>query len=292
MLEEEGPLPPIERDKIFFAIDNGMTWASTEFAYVRGFKDARLTEVISEKKLAQDLAENLKNEQNQREKFFSTVTHDMRNPLSVARASAEMLIRRTADPSAIQKCAHKIITSIDRSNQMIKDLLDSNRLRSGGKLALHRDFCDLSKLILDVCDDLSDVYGPRFRIESLPTVKGKFDCSGMRRMLENLMVNAIKYGAKDKKVSVTLELQSGEIRIHVHNEGHPIPLKEQASLFDPHYRSETAKESTQHGWGIGLTLVKGIAEGHDGKVEVSSSKDAGTTFTIILPYIEKIKKVA
>lgn len=292
LLEENGPLPLIERDKIFFAIDNGIIQAATEFAYNRGFKDARLIQEISEKKLAQELAEDLRNEQKQREKFFSTVTHDMRNPLSIARASAEMLTKRPLDQVTIQKYARKILTSIDRSNQMIKDLLDSNRLKSGGKLSLHRENCDLSSLIKNVCDDLTDVYGARFRISSLPSVTGMFDCNGMKRALENLMVNAIKYGANDKRISVSLKLNKREVRILVHNEGNPIPLKDQASIFDPNYRTEIARRGEQQGWGIGLTIVKGIAEAHDGKVEVSSSKEAGTTFSIILPYSSEDQKIA
>lgn len=292
LLEEDGPLPLIERDKIFFAIDNGIIQAATEFAYNRGFKDARLIQEISEKKLAQELAEDLRNEQKQREKFFSTVTHDMRNPLSIARASAEMLTKRPLDQVTIQKYARKILTSIDRSNQMIKDLLDSNRLKSGGKLSLHRENCDLSSLIKNVCDDLTDVYGDRFRISSLPSVTGMFDCNGMKRALENLMVNAIKYGANDKRISVSLKLNKREVRILVHNEGNPIPLKDQASIFDPNYRTEIARRGEQQGWGIGLTIVKGIAEAHDGKVEVSSSKEAGTTFSIILPYSSENQKIA
>lgn len=292
LLEQDGPLPPIERDKIFFAIDNGMIQAATEFAYHRGFKDARLTEEISEKKLAQDLAAELKNEQKQREKFISTITHDMRNPLSIARASAELLSRRALDHVTVQKYASKILTSIDRSNQMIKDLLDSNRLKSGGKLSLHREDCDLSTLIKDVCDDLNDVYGTRFRIDPLPSVRGRFDSNGMKRALENLMVNAIKYGAKDKPISISLKISQREVCIQVHNEGNPIPLKDQASLFDPYYRTETARKGKQQGWGIGLTLVKGIAEAHEGKVKVSSSKDAGTTFSIILPYSSENHKIA
>jgi len=68
----------------------------------------------------------------------------------------------------------------------------------------------------------------------------------------------------------------------VHNEGNPIPLKDQASLFD-YYQRANAQEGNQQGWGIGLTLVKGIAEAHGGKVEVRSSEEEGTTFSIILP---------
>ncbi|WPU66503.1 sensor histidine kinase [Peredibacter starrii] len=281
-LEEDGTFPAIERDKILFAIDNGMTQAATEFAYERGFKDARLSKEISAKNLALDEANFLRNERKQRETFFSTVTHDMRNPLSIIKSSAEMIVKRPDDLPSVLKYANKIIKNIDRSNVMIKDLLDSKMLRSGGKLSLQKVECDLGSIIKETCEDLSEVYGPRFKTEKIPTVKGRFDCSGLKRALENLMINAIKYGAPDKPIKVSLNQTKTELCIQVHNEGNPIPLKDQASLFEYYHRSNV-QNGSQLGWGIGLTLVKGIAEGHDGKVEVRSSKDEGTTFFIILP---------
>lgn len=282
VLEEDGPLPKIERDKIFFAIDNGLTQAATEFAVLRGFKDARLTEEITAKNLALDQAKNLIDDQKLREIFFSTVTHDMKNPLSVARASAEMLSKKSSDPAVVQKYALKIMSSIDRSILMIRDLLDVHRLRSGGKLSLQKMHCDLSVIVRETFEDLSDVYGPRFRIHSLSTVEGFFDCQGIKRALENLLTNAIKYGSKDAAVTIALNLTDSEIKIQVHNEGNPIPLKDQSILFEHQHRA-SADEGSQQGWGIGLTLVKGIAEAHDGKVKVNSSKEEGTTFSIILP---------
>lgn len=282
VLEEEGPLPIIERDNIFIAIDNGITQAATEFALRRGFKDARLSEEISAKNLALGEANDLRVERKQREQFFSTVTHDMRNPLSIAKASAELIVRRPSDPDAVRKQALRIIKSIDRSNLMIKDLLDSNRLRSGGRLSLQKEECDLNDLIKECCDNLSQVYGSRFKIHSHASVKGLFDRNGLMRALENLMTNAVKYGSVDRPITISLNKSQAEICLKVHNEGTPIPLKDQASLFEYHKRA-SAQEGTQQGWGIGLTLVKGIAEAHDGKVEVESSAEDGTTFSIILP---------
>lgn len=282
VLEKDGPLPSIERDNIFFAIDNGMTQAATEFAYNRGFKDARLTEEITAKKLALVEVNDLRAERKHREQFYSTVTHDMRNPLSIAKASAELIIRRPSDPDAIKKYANKILKSIDRSNLMIKDLLDSNRLRSGGKLSLQKEECDLTVLIKETCDDLSQVYEKQIQTGTLPSVQGRFDCSGIKRALENLITNAVKYGSDDRPILISLGQSKTEVCLQVHNEGNPIPLKEQASLFD-YYQRSNAQEGTQQGWGIGLTLVKGIAEAHGGKVEVRSSEEEGTTFSIILP---------
>ena len=282
VLEETRPLPSIERENIFFAIDNGMTQAATEFALNRGLKDARLNEEITAKKLALIEVDDLRSQKEQREQFFSTVTHDMRNPLSIARASAELIVRRPADSEKVRKHALKIIKSIDRSNLMIIDLLDSNRLRSGGKLSLQKKDCDLSDMIRETCEDLSQIYGKQLVLKPLPLIKGLFDCHGLRRALENLITNAVKYGSVDRPITISLEKTNSNACIRVHNEGHSIPLKDQIILFDP-YQRLNAQYGNQQGWGIGLTLVKGIVEAHDGKVELKSSDEEGTTFSIILP---------
>lgn len=283
LLEEMGPLTPPERDNLLFAIDNGLTQAATEFSHNRGFKDARLSEEINAKNIALNEVNSLRDEGKKREQFFSTVTHDMRNPLSIAKASAEIILKRTLDRETLRKHVVRIIKSIDRSNLMIQDLLDSNKLRSGGKIFLKKEECDLSAIIKEACEDLSQVYGTRFKLEDFPAIKGRFDCNGLKRALENLLTNAIKYGANNRPITVSLEETKTEIQIHVHNEGNPIPLEKQESLFKLYHRSE-AQEETQQGWGIGLALVKGIAEAHDGKIEVRSSKEEGTRFSIILPH--------
>jgi signal transduction histidine kinase len=71
--------------------------------------------------------------------------------------------------------------------------------------------------------------------------------------------------------------------IAVHNDGSPISPEDQSKLFDAFKRTDSARRGGQHGWGLGLTLVKGIAESHGGSVSVESAAGRGTTFTIMLP---------
>jgi signal transduction histidine kinase len=84
-------------------------------------------------------------------------------------------------------------------------------------------------------------------------------------------------------VTVTLSQQGEQVELAVHNLGRPIPEEEQAILFQHFTRTKSAETSGKKGWGIGLTLVKGVAEAHGGSVQVESTPAHGTTFRVRLP---------
>jgi signal transduction histidine kinase len=92
--------------------------------------------------------------------------------------------------------------------------------------------------------------------------------------------NAIKYGAADRPIDVAIAAGRSGVTLSVHNEGPPLAPEEQAQLFVPFRRGRRGR---QPGWGLGLTLVKACAEAHGGRVEVRSSVEEGTTFSLHLP---------
>jgi signal transduction histidine kinase len=115
------------------------------------------------------------------------------------------------------------------------------------------------------------------------TIEGFWSSSAIRRILENLCGNSVKYGAPHRPVTVSLEEEGGKVKLQVHNEGMPIPTTELPHLFEPFRRSSAARASGKRGWGLGLTLVKGLVEAQGGSVSVSSSEAQGTLFTVVLP---------
>ena len=112
---------------------------------------------------------------------------------------------------------------------------------------------------------------------------GQWSHDGVQRILENLCNNALKYGAENAEVTVTLEeLEEGAL-LSVNNKGPVISPEDQITLFEPHTRTSSAIESKKQGWGLGLTLVKGLTESHGGSVRVESNERQGTTFVVYLP---------
>lgn len=229
------------------------------------------------------LVEHLESERTLREQFVSGLSHDLRTPLTAARLSAQLLAKEI-DPASLQgRQARRVVQGIDRTEQMISDLLDANRIQAEQGVSLKIEACDLVAMVKSTLSELNVFLGDRIRLSCSQSIEGFWDCRALRRVLENLVNNAEKYGCKDEPILVILAELAGRVEISVHNRGNPISTDDQKTLFCQFRRSSNAIQSGQRGWGIGLALVRGIAEAHGGSVKVSSSREAGTLFSVSIP---------
>jgi signal transduction histidine kinase len=178
---------------------------------------------------------------------------------------------------------NRVIENITRADRMIFDLLDVSRIKAGERLPLKIQNLDIQLLIQQTLQDLTTIYGDRFVFHSQPKIRGNWSPHDIRRLIENLASNAVKYGYPNTPIQVRLKQSGGYVQIEVHNEGNPLDKKNLVDLFEPFYRGATAQRSGKRGWGLGLTLVRGITEAHGGKIDVESDSGRGTTFRIILP---------
>lgn len=296
-LERERELRTHERDKLLDAIDSGISEAATEFAAIRGFPASRISRAEEDRKIAIDeaatshlnaersrsIVERLEVEGDLRERFVSALSHDLRTPLTAAKMSAQLIVRQADDAETVRRIAGRIINSIDRADQMIQDMLDAKRIRAGEPLQLAVEQMDLVVLAREVLRDLAGIHGDRFILESDPALVGHWSAKDLRRVVENLAVNAVKYGDPHGPVTVKVFSRDEKAVLSVHNEGNPIPLEVQAELFQQYHRANAAQRGGQKGWGLGLTLVRGIAEAHEGTVRLESDPTRGTTFIVELP---------
>jgi signal transduction histidine kinase len=143
---------------------------------------------------------------------------------------------------------------------------------------------DLCSLLNETLTGLQEIYGNRFKLQCKPGVHGHWDPMVLRRAIENLCTNAVKYGDEDTVIEVFAEETADHrnVSIQVRNQGQPLSPKDQKKVFDIFMRGEVAEVSGQTGWGLGLNLVRGAAEVHGGHVEVNRFEDR-TVFTIELP---------
>lgn len=233
--------------------------------------------------------QELLEERIQRERFVDALSHDLRSPLTSAKLGAELLARKIEDPKQLTKIDH-MISSLNRVDTMIKNLLDANQIKAGEKPAMHFDLCHLNVVISSTLKDLATVYGARFIFESKEDVYLQCDISATRRILENLLNNAVKYGFTETQITILLTTVSSEARIEIHNFGPVIRKEDQESIFEPFQRTEDALSGTQKGWGIGLSLVRTLVEAQGGTVSVQSSAQDGTTFSFTIPLIQNTKR--
>lgn len=209
--------------------------------------------------------------------FIASLSHDLRNPLHIANASAQLIKLKTADP-AIANLAQRISNKLGEADAMIQTLLDAAALKGQKRLVLHPVAFDIMALVEEVCADMP-LLGKRVEVEG-DSVTGYWCRVSLRRVLENLLSNAQKYGSPDETVKVIVRRNDEILALAVHNEGAPIPRHELLRLFKPYQRIE---DTDVKGWGLGLPYVQTVAESHGGSVVVDSAEGRGTTFTVNLP---------
>lgn len=261
----------------FCAIDSKeREWSEYEIDVMRELTLSVMTEINLRTQLLK-----LEAEQRHREMFIAALSHDLRTPLHVSKLSAQMLALTFAGQDDVQSSLNRIDRNLNHAERMIQDLLDASHIKSGKLIPLHRALCDPGKIVQETVDELSSVHGSRFELETVD-IRITVDPAGLRRIIENLAANAVKYGASETPVRISLTHLDDQVELKVENEGSSIPEKDQLTIFEPFHRADSAIKSGQEGWGLGLSLVRGIAQAHGGDVAVSSSENR-TCFTVFLP---------
>ena len=217
-----------------------------------------------------------------REQFIATLTHDLRNPIGVIQMAAELAFDELHDPVVLKDLLQRIVTNAKRADGMIQDLLDTTVVKGGGRLVLEIAETNMLELVTAVVNEAKVTYGDRFKIVGEPVI-GYWDRDTLRRALENLIGNAVKYGCAKREITLQIKSCQSRLLMSVHNEGNPIPVAEQEAIFQIFRRADQAKSGEKKGWGLGLPMVRGVAESHGGSLIVDSSEERGTTFMVDIP---------
>ncbi len=222
-----------------------------------------------------------------REDILRAVSHDLRNPLAVVQAQAQLLLRaldRGAPPVEARESAQAILTSAQRMNVMIQDLVESARLEVG-QLKLNLQPVDLGAFLADLQRRLRGALDvARVRLEVAPGLPTAWaDPDRLERILVNLLSNALKYSTPGTLVTVRVVQRERELVIAVTDTGPPIAPEEIPHLFTRYYRAQAGR--VRHdSLGLGLYITRMLVEAHGGRVWVESG-GGETTFLFTLPAI-------
>lgn len=215
-----------------------------------------------------------------REQFFSALAHDMRTPLGTATMALGLLGRREQDGRA-----RELLAVIERQHsllaQMITDVLDMTVMNAEGGAQLAFAPLDVHSLVDRVVADAALASGRAISHDGGP-LEAVWCASAIRRAVENLINNAIKYSFRDTPIQVRTAAFGGRVIVSVSNLGPPIPEDQVEAIFQLFRRAERARNSAAGGWGIGLPYVRSVAERHCGSIGVDSGA-SGTRFTLDLP---------
>lgn len=214
--------------------------------------------------------------------FVATVSHDLRAPLNSITGFAAALPEMGPLNERQQEFVNRITDSTERMMNLVTALLDLARIDS--QLEQVRQPCDVVGIVRSVLTDLQGQAMTHQVDLSLDVVNAPealyADPTQLRQAVSNLVDNAIKYSSAGQGVTVRLNVQDESVLIRVHDEGRGIAAKDIPHIFEKFYQ---VHDGAARGSGLGLTLVRSIAEAHGGGVWVESEQDRGSTFTLQLP---------
>jgi signal transduction histidine kinase len=240
--------------------------------------DQSLTESITEFTVGLDSS---------KEMFLAILGHDLRTPIGAIMTSAKFMVETNELPEPHLTLAKRIVSSSMRMNRMVGALLDFTRSRLGGGIPITPGVMNMGKAVHDVVHEILAAQPDRkIEIDARGSLGGEWDCERMTQVLTNLIGNALEHGSDRTSVKVDVQGDKEEVTVAVHNLGAAIPPEQIDGIFSAMKRKETVAEvagGSSGNLGLGLYIADQIVRAHKGRIDVESSEESGTTFTVHVP---------
>jgi signal transduction histidine kinase len=222
--------------------------------------------------------------------FVANVTHELKTPLTSIRMFAETLqLGRTSSEAERQESLDVIVGETRRLSRLINTVLDFSKIERGQKEYRMADV-NVSEVVRSALNTLKyslEEQGFTLEAEIEPGVKAAGDADALEQAILNLMDNAVKYSHHNRWLRIGLSSLDHLVYLRVSDKGIGIPEGEQRRIFEKFYRSRAGNEGDAGGAGLGLTVVQHIVGAHGGRIDVESTVGEGSSFTIVLPGLQK-----
>ncbi len=221
-----------------------------------------------------------------RKDLIANVSHDLRTPLTMIKAYAEM-IRDLSGENPVKRTQHTnvIIEEADRLTALVSDMLSLSRFEAGTAAPLTLKNFDLAKLVSGITQRFAALFekeGYVFECIVPGSALVSADEPRIEQVIYNLVINAINYTGADKRVQIKVEQSGGKTRFSVSDTGGGIPQSELEGIWDRYYRASEALKRNAVGTGIGLSIVRSILKSHNTNFGVNSELGHGSTFWFVL----------
>jgi heavy metal sensor kinase len=218
-------------------------------------------------------------------RFSADASHELQTPLTILRGEIEVALRSKRSPEEYTDVLKSALEEIQRISSLVEGLLLLAR-SDAGMLKMDRAHVDLvlvAEEVLTRLDALASGKAVLLSLGEIEPLEVSGDLMHLRRLLLNLVENAIKYTAPGGTVLVTITRSGPSAVLAVRDTGRGISPEEQQKIFQRFYRSADARSQGLGGSGLGLSIVKSIVEAHEGRIELESAPGEGSTFRVYLP---------
>jgi len=220
--------------------------------------------------------------------FVATASHELRTPLTALLGFSELLLSRVVAPEQARRHLTVIHGEAERLTRIVDDLLDLSRMETGGRSELRPTAIDVAAA-LETNAEIFRAQSPghRVRVTSTPgAVVALADPDALDRILKNLLSNAVKYSPGGSEIRLAATRGDGRVEISVEDDGPGIPEDALPHVFERYYRVPGRTRAVR-GLGLGLALVKSLADAHAGSVRAERAHTGGSRFTVTLPRAEE-----
>lgn len=282
---------PIDRDDFVASLQRAMQTHQLR-RQVKGLLLSLELHASSLECLVQQRTRELAEANTAKDKFLSLASHELETPLSSLKSMVQLLQRQLANNNKLEVVSiglSDMERSICRIEMLVKDLLDASLIETN-RFVLHRKRCDLVELCRNFIDQFTAGAGPIRTFEALgEPIEAEIDADRMSQVILNLLLHAHKYSPEGSPITLTLQQVGYEATISVRDMGGGMPAEMLSQIFEQYYRIPgiEVQDGASSGMGLGLYISRKIVERHGGHLDVQSSPEQGSVFSIALPlYID------